>query len=98
MKNQVDNSNSLWNTITIIVFAVLICGGFLCKKVSEKINQKAEQHTEPYNEQHTEQLSDGFKIWVIDSCEYVYLYKSMNTGYMFSHKGNCKYCAIRNKK
>lgn len=36
-------------------------------------------------------------IYIIDSCEYIgYIHKS-NADYL-THKGNCKYCAQRNKK
>lgn len=33
-----------------------------------------------------------FYIATIDSCEYI------KSGYNFSHKGNCKYCAERQEK
>lgn len=43
---------------------------------------------------------NGFKIVVIDSCEY--LEKSDQAGYFgygyFAHKGNCKFCTERRKK
>lgn len=38
---------------------------------------------------------NGYTITVIDSCEYIYKYNGYNRGYMFSHKGNCKFCADR---
>ncbi len=37
------------------------------------------------------------KIVVIDSCEYLYLRES-GYGLCVLHKGNCKYCIIRNNK
>ena len=38
----------------------------------------------------------GFNTIVIDSCEYVIGHRSYQ-GYM-AHKGNCKYCKMRNEK
>lgn len=38
-----------------------------------------------------------YKIVVIDSCEYIE-YNGYQRGYLFSHKGNCKYCAERNRR
>jgi hypothetical protein len=34
----------------------------------------------------------------VDGCEYVTKYNGYQRGYMFSHKGNCKFCAERSKK
>jgi hypothetical protein len=44
--------------------------------------------------------STKYQIIEIDSCEYIFGWDNMayNGGYFLSHKGNCKYCAIRNKK
>lgn len=38
----------------------------------------------------------GYNVVVIDSCEYL-VRQSGYSGYM-AHKGNCKFCEIRNKK
>ncbi len=38
----------------------------------------------------------GYDVVVIDSCEYL-VRQSGYSGYM-AHKGNCKFCKIRNKK
>lgn len=38
----------------------------------------------------------GYDVVVIDSCEYL-VRQSGYSGYM-AHKGNCKFCRIRNKK
>jgi hypothetical protein len=35
------------------------------------------------------------EIWVIDSCEYIYY--DMGNASWGTHKGNCKYCKLRNK-
>jgi len=41
----------------------------------------------------------GFKIIVIDSCEYIQYYTYVGRGgaYGLTHKGNCKFCRERNK-
>lgn len=41
-----------------------------------------------------QQLND-YEIIIIDSCEYIYTYKGVDVGGLFTHKGNCKYCAER---
>ena len=42
------------------------------------------------------QYTQRIEVLVIDSCEYVgYLY---GYGAVLSHKGNCKFCAERNRK
>jgi hypothetical protein len=40
----------------------------------------------------------GFEIIVIDSCEYINQFEGGNSGYRFTHKGNCKFCVERSKK
>ena len=43
-------------------------------------------------------VADGMQIVVIDSCEY---FKQAVYGvgyYVYSHKGNCRFCAERNKR
>jgi len=40
-------------------------------------------------------LGYKFKIIELDSCEYFYFEAGHNGG--LSHKGNCKFCKIRNK-
>lgn len=40
----------------------------------------------------------GFKVIIVDSCEYINRYEGGHTGYRFTHKGNCKFCAERSKK
>lgn len=34
----------------------------------------------------------------VDGCEYVTKYNGYQRGYMFAHKGNCKFCTERSKK
>jgi hypothetical protein len=34
----------------------------------------------------------------VDSCEYLLKPMIVGEGYLFTHKGNCKFCAERNKK
>jgi len=36
-----------------------------------------------------------YRTIVVDSCEYIVKYNGYQRGYMFSHKGNCKYCYKR---
>ncbi len=44
-----------------------------------------------------QQLKD-YEIIVIDSCEYIYAYRGVDVGGLFTHKGNCRYCAERAKR
>ena len=39
---------------------------------------------------------DGYNVVIVDSCEYIRHHEGYS-GYM-AHKGNCKFCAIRQKK
>ena len=56
------------------------------------------------NEQNTKQTETGFVIngyspliiVEVDSCEY--LYGAWAQATVLTHKGNCKYCVIRNHK
>jgi hypothetical protein len=42
---------------------------------------------------------EKFSIRVIDSCEYIEYYDGYGKSevYSITHKGNCKYCQLRNK-
>jgi len=44
---------------------------------------------------HKPSKEKEFKTVVIDSCEYLYSYEGVDEGALFTHKGNCKYCAER---
>lgn len=39
------------------------------------------------------QGENKYRIEVIDGCEYIIKYNGYQRGYMFSHKGNCKFCS-----
>ena len=47
-------------------------------------------------ENHERFLKKYTIVTVIDSCEYIY-YDGGNAG-LLTHKGNCKFCKIRNQK
>lgn len=47
---------------------------------------------------HNPKKESEFKIIVVDSCEYIYSYEGVDEGALFTHKGNCKFCAERSKK
>lgn len=47
-------------------------------------------------EQSPKKMGEDFQIVEIDSCEYIVKYYDLN--YLFSHKGNCRYCEYRSKK
>lgn len=42
-------------------------------------------------------LDVTFKVVEIDSCEYIYAWEKYNSA-LFTHKGNCKFCAKRDFK
>lgn len=43
-------------------------------------------------EHQSKRIVDGYKIVVIDSCEYI------RGTYLLAHKGNCRFCAERNRR
>lgn len=43
------------------------------------------------------EIKDGSNIVTIDSCEYIRSY-TYSWNYVYSHKGNCKYCTERRKQ
>jgi len=48
-----------------------------------------------------ENTIDGENVYrtvEVDSCEYITKYNGYQRGYMFAHKGNCKFCIERIKK
>lgn len=47
-------------------------------------------------EKNKENYVDGFDIIVVDSCEYI-VRSCVHSGYM-AHKGNCRFCAERNRR
>lgn len=48
------------------------------------------------NHSAKQELKD-YKVIVLDGCEYIYVYNGVDVGGLFTHKGNCKYCAERTK-
>lgn len=70
-------------TITAIILVLLLIS--FCGCQSESGRRKKETNE-----------TNGYKTVVIDSCEYIttYIYR----GEALCHKGNCKFCAERNKK
>ena len=67
--------------VYVLLLSIIFCG---CqnKKTSQNIRQ--------------EEIGE-YTIVVIDSCEYIERYKGHYWGFNFSHKGNCKFCAKRNR-
>lgn len=47
-------------------------------------------------EKNKENYVDGFRVVVVDSCEYIT--RSFSNGCIMAHKGNCRYCAERNRR
>ena len=43
-------------------------------------------------------VKEGLKIVNIDSCEYIKCYTYGINSYVYSHKGNCRYCKERRQK
>ncbi len=49
---------------------------------------------EKYDSYRREEFSQSYHVVIIDSCEYIFVpYGDASWG---SHKGNCKYCKLRN--
>lgn len=43
-------------------------------------------------------VKEGLKIVNIDSCEYIKCYTYGLNSYVYSHKGNCRFCKERRQK
>jgi len=43
-------------------------------------------------------VKEGLKIVNIDSCEYIKCYTYGINSYVYSHKGNCRFCKERRQK
>ena len=43
-------------------------------------------------------VKEGLKIVNIDSCEYIKCYTYGINSYVYSHKGNCRFCKERKQK
>ena len=50
------------------------------------------------NQPETIDTIEHLKIVKIDSCEYIKCYTYGFNSYVYSHKGNCKYCKERREK
>jgi len=84
MKTKSSIRHHTFTFIYVLLVAVVFCG---CGN-------------EPKTEQLTGQGSNwrGFEVIVVDSCEYLNQFKGFYSGYIFTHKGNCKFCIERSKK
>lgn len=71
----------------LVAIIALFCLFFIYKCSEDIYNKNSELH---------DQDGDGFRVAVVDSCEYVYRIDGYK-GFM-AHKGNCKFCEQRNKK
>ena len=50
------------------------------------------------NEPVTIDTKEGLKIVNIDNCEYIKCYTYGIDSYVYSHKGNCRFCKERRQK
>ena len=81
--------NMMNNKNIISVKKLFICALFACMLMgcSDKQNPDGTYSAEDYNQ----------RVYTIDSCEYIKLVYGGSKSY-FIHKGNCKYCAKRQKQ
>lgn len=89
------------NNLLTLAIAYLLVAAVISFGCNEQHKQKDDpspvnnldvQWFDKYGESHEQE----FTVIQIDSCEYLL---SQHTGSrMFSHKGNCKFCAARSKK
>ena len=69
----------------------------------ERYHDYLEKQKQKQIEKAHEDRWHGFNVIVIDSCEYLYKKYEVRGGYagygygFMAHKGNCKFCAERNK-
>ncbi len=74
--------------ITLLLILILFNS---CKKSHTNINKSAIAT----NINAPSVTNEGIQILVIDSCEYIWCKNGYGAG--LTHKGNCKFCAERNK-
>lgn len=78
----------------LAIFVVLLCAVFVsCIKPS---NDRVEQNVFKNVEITPNNIIREVYVIEIDSCEYLYAYHV--GGPILTHKGNCKYCAERDKQ
>jgi hypothetical protein len=90
------------NLILQIVLILSVVGGIIigCSKKPEPIPKDGDkiENYGIYSDLVKETSGRGYKIIVIDSCEYIYAW--FGGGYgggSLTHKGNCKFCKERLK-
>jgi hypothetical protein len=76
----------------------LLLGGYACSQPKNEtgiMERTAEKPwPNPFEEGQIRWIdAPNFGVVVLDSCEYIA--SQMNDGYQLTHKGNCKYCALR---
>jgi hypothetical protein len=71
--------------LTVIVAVSLFFYG--CDTLSDPRDYKMERRVE-----------QGAMTLLIDNCEYIYINENMGRAIALTHKGNCQYCKMRNKK
>jgi hypothetical protein len=82
--------------IVLIAILFLTSCGLTQKEKEEKSNQNAQQYKMELPDQRNDK---GYKIIVLDSCEYIYAwFGEGNGGGSLTHKGNCKFCKQRRMK
>jgi len=71
---------------SVLLVAVIFCG---CEETKTNYDKQPTIYSNG-------QMSDA-KVYVIDSCEYIGKLRGWESD-ILTHKGNCKFCAERNKK
>lgn len=82
--------------ILLIMLAFVVAS---CKQDKVKITPQKEVSVVLPGQGASALSEDGYKIVVIDSCEYIYAwFGAGNGGGSLTHKGNCKFCQKRHDK
>lgn len=82
------------SSLIVILFLCFSCGNSDVTLSREEYNKlKGEKVFTAY----VGDIKTNFKEVVVDSCEYIYAWERTNST-VFTHKGNCKFCAKRKTK
>jgi hypothetical protein len=72
---------------------------YSCEPATENVplrNSPTKKFNVSWYNEYQNQYIEEFTVIEVDSCEY--LFEGYGKSRVFTHKGNCKYCAMRNNK
>lgn len=84
VSNEILSKGALIKLLFIILTTLLITLGSCAKPTGSESDIKIEE---------------SYEVKILDSCEYIYVSRRpWSAEFSLTHKGNCKYCLLRNQK